>query len=480
MKRTALATLLLLAAALTACGETAQSPVETSTKAETEAVTAAETEAPVIDLVDKPELDGLDFGGAVMRIRTTSNPNVHGYIDVKEENGDTLDDAIYRRNRTAEDKLNFVIEEVIDDSPDIRRILLSGDDAYELCNTMCPMALTYWSEGLVIDMDTLPHVDLSKNYWARKLNDSISINGRNYVALGAYDVNVYDLTYALTFNKQLVQDFDMTSPYELVKTGKWTIDQMNNMMIQVLSDLDGDGKMTETDRYGYLAHPKMVLPNFWIAADTMTILKNENDYPVVNILDDRFMNLFSRVFEITWDNNAWFSKTKGDFDVPSDCKTIFTEGRGLFLDMSFFHVESLRSMEIDFGIIPYPKLDEAQEEYYTRVSYYWATVIPNANSHLDMTGAFLEEMNYESAKIVIPAYYDTALKSKYSRDEESAEMLDLILDNRVVDLGDSVFCDKIRDDFMFDMFKSNKRELASTYEKKSKSIQKVLDKIPTE
>ena len=38
----------------------------------------------------------------------------------------------------------------------------------------------------------------------------------------------------------------------------------------------------------------------------------------------------------------------------------------------------------------------------------------------------LEALNAESYKNVVNVYYDTALKNKYSRDEESRKMIDLI------------------------------------------------------
>ena len=100
------------------------------------------------------------------------------------------------------------------------------------------------------------------------------------------------------------------------------------------------------------------------------------------------------------------------------------------------------------------------------------------NTKLDMTGASLEALNCESANYVVPAYYEIALKTKYSRDEESAAMLDLIFKNRVVDLGDTVLCGTIRDGFIAQMFKSNKRDIASQVAKKEKTIQKLFDKRP--
>ena len=150
----------------------------------------------------------------------------------------------------------------------------------------------------------------------------------------------------------------------------------------------------------------------------------------------------------------------------------------MFMDVSFFHIGTLRDMETDFGVLPYPKYDEAQSEYYSRVSYYWANIVPITNAKLDMTGAILEALNCESANYVVPAYYEIALKTKYSRDEESAAMLDLIFENRVVDLGDTVLCATIRDGFINQMFTKNNRDIISQVAKKEKTINKQFEKMP--
>jgi len=154
--------------------------------------------------------------------------------------------------------------------------------------------------------------------------------------------------------------------------------------------------------------------------------------------------------------------TEGDeFDIPSEIRAIFAEDRSLFMDMSFNFVESLRGMDTDFGIIPYPKYDESQNDYRTRVCYYMPTIVPVTCADTDFTGYMLEVMNHESYKTVIPAYYDIALKGKYSRDEESAEMLDLIFTSRVIDIGDSTLCGTIRDGFIYRMMLNDSRDLAS-------------------
>jgi len=85
----------------------------------------------------------------------------------------------------------------------------------------------------------------------------------------------------------------------------------------------------------------------------------------------------------------------------------------------------------------------------------------------------LEALQSESAKTVRPAYYDIALKTKYTRDDDSVEMLDLIFNTRVVDIGDTTLCGEIRDGFMAQMFSSNNRDLAS----KSKQMGAILKNL---
>ena len=151
---------------------------------------------------------------------------------------------------------------------------------------------------------------------------------------------------------------------------------------------------------------------------------------------------------------------------------MFSEGKALFMDMSFFFIEELREMETDFGIIPYPKYDENQSSYATRLCYYMPTVVPITitGERLDRAGVMLEALAYEYASNVVPAYYEIALKTKAARDEESQGMLDIIFNNRVIDLGDSTFCGELRDGAMRQLFDSKKNTLAS----RAKSLEKIM------
>ena len=133
-------------------------------------------------------------------------------------------------------------------------------------------------------------------------------------------------------------------------------------------------------------------------------------------------------------------------------------------------------MDYDYAIIPYPKWNEAQTEYYSRFEGGAVSFTPKVAANKELAGAVMELMACESMKTVIPVYYDTVLKNKYARDERSIEMLDLIYENRICDLGDTFYCDQIRDGVFAGKFAANDRDLQSTIATMEPTVNNVLEK----
>ena len=91
-------------------------------------------------------------------------------------------------------------------------------------------------------------------------------------------------------------------------------------------------------------------------------------------------------------------------------------------------------MDTDFGILPLPKYDENQEKYET-LNWSGFMVIPATAGDLEMVGTVVENLGYLNDKIVLPAFYEILLGQKISRNEESSQMLDIIFEGSVYDLG---------------------------------------------
>lgn len=92
----------------------------------------------------------------------------------------------------------------------------------------------------------------------------------------------------MLFNKQMVTDYNLENPYEIVKAGKWTFEKMMEMGAVVVGDLDGGG-MGEYDRYALTCNA-YASDCFAMGADRLFVAKDEEDAPYVNLNDERFMN----------------------------------------------------------------------------------------------------------------------------------------------------------------------------------------------
>jgi hypothetical protein len=202
-------------------------------------------------------------------------------------------------------------------------------------------------------------------------------------------------------------------------------------------DLNGDGVMDTQDRYGLLLQRGSILCFLFGAGEPITS-KDENDMPVLTIGSERSMLALQRIWDVAnapdlaiFDSsfpNAW-----------ADLQVAFENNQGLFFGEVLQLVERMRATDTEFGVIPFPKFNETQENYYAYADAHCMNhiIIPSTNQNLEKTGQILEILNAESYYTVRPAYYEKSLQGKFMRDEESSEMLDIILSNKLISLDET-------------------------------------------
>lgn len=421
----------------------------------------------------------LQWSGETFNVRTVELSNARMQLDFEEISDDPVDLAVYYRTAYLEQVMGIDFVDIIDKDyyssgfTPIDTLIEAGDSTFHMFNVRCIESIASWSNGNIYTFDELKYVNLDKGYWAQDLNPGLTLLGEQYTAVGAADLNVYDFMFTLLFSKQVFEERNLPDLYKLVESGEWTVDKMSEVMKNSYFDENSSDTRDSADFYGYLADNRMVIPHFLVSCEALSVTKDDEDYPNVNFGDEHFYEVLQKVFVIMWDEENWFDKYTGDNDVPSQCITMFSQNQALFLDCSFNFVPNLRSMETDFGIVPYPKWDKDQKDYHSRVSYFFSLVVPNTCPNVDLTSAVLEIMNCYSQNEVIPAYYDQSLQGKIARDEESQAMLDIIFTHRIADLGDTTFCDLIRDGVLSGMFGGDDRNM-STLTSKSKSINKKI------
>ncbi|MCQ2432602.1 MAG: hypothetical protein MJ175_08370 [Clostridia bacterium] len=477
------ASVILLSAVSCGAQETPETPVTPSTGGnDTAAVTEAVTEAPRLDELP----DDLNFNGAAFTMLTFDQNSLlwaRCLLDTETTSGDLINDAIFYRNRAVENRLNVTIrqtEQTYGASylPGERAMIMSGDETFQVGLDFAPNVVTLASEGLLLDMNKVPHVDLSKAYWCKSLNDSLSISGCQYLTAGDFSLCSHDSTSVLLFNKKMPAQFDLEEPYSLVKSGKWTIEKFREYGMNAVADINGDGKMDDQDSYGFSAVCKQILPCMWVGSGELSVRKDKDDVPYLSAgSDNHFTEVFNKIMDTCWNNNFWYAVPINDATTGKTSMQLFADGQAFFSLTTLFSVETLRDNAVDFGIIPFPKYEESQKDYYSRIASLLMCFVPSTISDPDMVGACLEALCSESHASLIPTYYDVMLGSKLSRDEESVEMLDIIFANRVCDHGDLTWCPLIRDGIMGTMMEKNDRNLESQVAKAANNIDKQITTV---
>jgi len=417
----------------------------------------------------KDNVPEFDFGGETFSMLIPEQTWATAHMLREEINGDIINDAQYLLKTKIEERFNLILKETVTadiwSTSYISKLITSGDGTYSVFFPLDLYVVQYAQKKQIYNWNELIYIDLTKPYWDASMNKSLTINGKTYFAFGAYDLSYYDLTHVLVFNKEMIQNYGLETPYELVTGGKWTLDKFREMAKKTTLDVNGDGIMDKEDSYGMISVPKQIPPCFWIAAGELSVSKDADDYPYFNIPgNDRFFNLMDKIYEMMWDDNIWCRNTEGG-NFWSESSNMFASNRALFAAQTFYYLNEFRAIDTNFGIIPYPKFTENQTQYYSRVEGGCKiAIVPVTNPSPEKAGAVLEAMACESYKTVIPQYYEIALKRKNSRDEESEKMLDFIFSTRVYDLGDTWWCNELRDGIFAKMFMKNDRAVVSKME----------------
>ena len=451
----------------------------------------AQDDAGVLETTEKIAYDvpEMDCGGYNFTAVDRGGWYYWNTVDVyaEAENGEPINDAVYRRNRFLEDKFNINIMEITKEDvfAYAQKIIQAGSDDFDVMFPTMYNAAAFVQKGHILDLLQVPYLDFGKPWWDKVINDSISIGHKLYGAAGNITIMTNDATWCVMFNKDLYRDYGFEDPYQQAGSGKWTLDVFHENCRAITKDLDGDGKFTPADQWGAVNQHECAYALF-ASSGQKVVDKNADDLPTLALNNDRSVAVLTRVIAYLSDPSAqikaddYYGKYENVWDEVN-IKT-FNESRALYYISPIESVKFMRNMEANFGILPLPKFNEAQDTYYSAFQYGNATVmsVPVTASDLERTGAILEAWAAESVDTLTRAYYEINLKGKYSRDDESSEMLDLIFSTRVIDLGLFFNWAGILDFFTVP---SQKKQLdfASAYEKAEpkwiKAIEKTLDAI---
>ncbi|MCL1859109.1 MAG: hypothetical protein FWF92_07725 [Oscillospiraceae bacterium] len=357
-------------------------------------------------------------------------------------NGEIVNDALYTRNKAVEAALNIKIT-VFEHSPGgiletYKAIVNSVSANDKTFDVAIPHVLAnvdaMTTGGYLCDWNKITSVDFDNPWWNIDAMNAYSMAHKKFLGMGEVNFGNYSNTYAMFFNKDFIQKYDLENPYELVKAKKWTIDKVLEITKDMYQDLNSNGKSDADDLYGYSGSATGVLLGFMYGSNITYFKTDENGAPYISFINEKTDRLVDKMVSLYYQDNRSYIYDNNEIDIFNAMQ----EGRMFLQGDKIGQIIKLRGADIEFGILPYPLYDENQDKYYTYVDAWGGVLcIPNnvLDDELNRTAVILDALSYETLKNVKPKYYDIALKTKYARDDESAEMLDLLYGGLVFDLG---------------------------------------------
>lgn len=424
----------------------------------------------------------LDFGGAPFRT-IQQDPDYYGFY-VGEETGDAVGDAIYRRIRNVEDRLNIDVLETNcmvynEVGKMLKQSVLSGGDDYELVLNQIFHSGADAIDGYLYDWNEIPYIDPDQPWYTKSIRNA-TIGDRLYMIESDLSNGYIDQTWFLLYNKSITDSMDVEDLYTVVEEGRWTTDYLYSVASSLYRDLNGNSQADKGDRFGLATSTVddcMITAIYYAMDGRLTVLNDDASAVTHVIEEERNIDRLGKVSDLLVNMPNVYNTMKFADRIPR-----FVSDEFVFVhsQVKTLLASELRSCESEYGVLPLPKYDEAQTEYYTLVDGGADILtVPTTAGNLEMIGAAVEIMSAYSYHHVTSTYINVGLEQKGTRDEESVRMLRLILDSRVIDFGylydtGSGWCFKI------DTIIKKKDSIASQIERQKKGVDRYFTRLLTD
>ena len=365
---------------------------------------------------------------------------IHYYRDAyaaffyqEAQSGDLISNTIWASNVATEERFDVDIQ-VLPGSDDegaynigILAQMQTGQTDFDVCHMSDRQGGNMSVADLLLNIREMPQFDFEKPWWSPHTVDSLTYMGQMHLISTAMSWQGLGATQVVFFNKKLMNDHDIEAPYQAVLDGEWYLEDMIYDAEDVYKDINGDGK-TEDDIYGILMPEEMY--SVVVSYGINLIEKSDDGAELIfNGADERMYTLIDQYHYILNQSDFGYATAR------DNTAKMFMQEQGLYLTIQLDYVTGLlRDAAFEYGIVPYPKLDELQDGYYAGHTDRFF-VIPNTCTDTDFVATIIEGMSAEGYRQMTPAIYETALKGRYTHDDASVKMLDIINSSRVQDFA---------------------------------------------
>ncbi len=454
------------------------------------------------DMDDDPSNDHLiNFDGEVINLMYWSDVEQPEF-EQAEITGDNVRDAIYDRNLNVESRLNidlnFIPVEVYRGVPTgsflkhISSIADAGTQDYDIIATHSRAQGSLAVQGYLYNIAAIEnsYIDLEKPWWPDQLVETVSFGNNDYYFIsGDMSTNTLHNMHAMFLNKNMFEELEIELPYDTVREGKWTVDKLIEITSGVYEDVDGDNVVSTGDRFGFTAL-HYVADSFYTAANLRYIEDSATDTLIVspNYGSAKTVKLINKLGAWASTDSVWISSIPTHTnDEQSATRKFFAKDQALiWMEHAFVvEVETRDAKDLSYGLVPNPKYDEKQLNYYTGMGnpfslygiFFDFDDRGDKDATLQMFSAVFECYASEAYRLTTPEVFEVNMQLKYSEGQDETDMFEIVRLGVVFDLG-KIFGEEL--DLMSEK-PSNaiaaNASWSSTYKSYKKSIENKLKTI---
>ena len=312
-----------------------------------------------------------------------------------------------------------------------------------IINSMADGLNTLAPGGCLRDLMTMPVLTLDSDWWSRSCHNNLEILGKQYITSGPISLDYYYAPCVIAFNQRIADENQKENLYDIVLSGKWTIDELGRQMKDVARDLNGDSEMTEDDLYGFACDDLTGQALFIGCGGTQTETDSDG-IPYLTMANEKNISILDKIISVVAKDGErllveavlWNKKETDAFRKTYH----FKNGQAYMLGYNMSGmITYLRDMKDDYGLIPMPKYDESQSDYLTYGSPWGpcgvAVPVTVGDECAELVGTAMEMLAYISYTTVGTEMYNVTLQEKVARDEKSKETLEIIYRDVIFDLN---------------------------------------------
>lgn len=379
----------------------------------------------------------VDYEGDDMVFLSRSNSEMYNKIEIETMTGDILDDATYDRNALIEEKFNVNIVQIddIDVIEAIKTSVASGDDDYQVAFPLTANMGALILEGMFHDLSEGEGFQFDQPWWDQSVMEDVYLGDNKAVYFANSDLSLlnFEATWCMYFNRRMLDDLQLETPYQTVRDGKWTFDKLYEYT-SAAANLNGDESFSWNKDgkcvYGYTSMGDFLIQAYVCSNEKQ--IKFIDGQPQLMVGSSKFYDLSDKLTNLFGEKGTNFFSN--DRTNGSHYESVFASSRALFCGCEIKGGDGagkFAEMNDDYGIVPMPKYDEDQENYISPIAVWtYFLTVPITNDRLYETSVILDAMSYLSYRDIVPKYYEVVLQVKHVRDEETPEMLDIIRETR--------------------------------------------------